>query len=363
MHIDEFLRTAVAKRASDIHIKVGCPPMLRIDGRIVPTEMRPLTPADTKQSLYSILSNPQRETFEAEHELDISFSVASLARFRVNLFQEQGNVGAVFRVIPAKVAPLDSLGVPETLKKMTRENQGLILITGPTGSGKSTTLAGMIDYINTNDDVHIITIEDPIEFVHRNKKSIITQRELINDTRDFPTAIKYALRQDPDVILIGEMRDQETILAALKAAETGHLVLSTLHTTDAVQTINRIVNAFPPHDQAQIRKQLANVLRGTVAQRLVPRAGGVGRVPAIEVLVGTPTVRDFIHKDEIDELYQIVKDGAYDGMQSMNLSLFNHYQAGHVTLDDALAFTDNENELQQMVRGAFHGSAARQGGG
>ncbi len=358
MHIDEFLRVAVAKRASDIHIKVGCPPMLRIDGRIVPTEMRSLGPADTKQSLYSILSNAQRETFEADHELDVSFSVAGLARFRVNIFQEQGNVGAVFRVIPAKIAPLDALGQPPVIKKLCDEYQGLILITGPTGSGKSTTLAGMIDYINATKDVHIITIEDPVEFVHRNKKSIITQRELLNDTRNFPTAIKYALRQDPDVILIGEMRDQETITSALKAAETGHLVLSTLHTTDAVQTINRVVNAFPPHEQHQIRKQLANVLRGTVAQRLVPRVGGVGRVAAVEVLIGTPTVRDLIFKDEIDELYTSVAQGAYDGMQSMNLSLFNHYQAGTVTLEDAVAFTDNENELHQMVRGAYHGSAS-----
>ncbi|MBC7542979.1 MAG: type IV pilus twitching motility protein PilT [Candidatus Sericytochromatia bacterium] len=358
MHIDEFLRVAVAKRASDIHIKVGCPPMLRIDGRIVPTEMRTLTPADTKQSLYSILSNLQRETFEIEHELDVSFSVAGLARFRVNIFQEQGNVGAVFRVIPTKIAALDSLGAPPAIKKLCSEHQGLILITGPTGSGKSTTLAGMIDYINTSKDVHIITIEDPVEFVHRNKKSIITQRELIHDTRDFPTAIKYALRQDPDVILIGEMRDQETITSALKAAETGHLVLSTLHTTDAVQTINRVINAFPPHEHTQIRKQLANVLRGTIAQRLVPRAGGVGRVAAVEVLVGTPTVRDLIFKDEIDELYQIVATGAYDGMQSMNLALFNHYQAHTITLEDANAFSDNENELQQMIRGAFHGSNA-----
>lgn len=355
MHIEEFLKTAVKKRASDIHIKVGCPPMLRIDGRIVPTEMRPLTPADTKQSLYSILSNSQREQFEKEHELDLSFMVSGLSRFRVNIFMEQGHVGAVFRVIPLKVIPFEELGLPEQIIKFTTENQGLILVTGPTGSGKTTTLAAMIDYINIHQDVHIITIEDPIEFVYKNKKSIITQRELINDTKDFPTAIKYALRQDPDIILVGEMRDQETISAALKAAETGHLVLSTLHTTDAVQTINRIINAFPPHEQDQIRKQIAPILRGTIAQRLVPKADGVGRVPVNEILVGTPTVRDMIFKDEIEGLYQIIATGSYDGMQSMNLGLFKHYQNGTITMETAIEWSDNPNELQQMMRGAFHG--------
>ena len=356
MHIDEFLRTAVTKRASDIHIKSGCPPMLRIDGRIVPTEMRPLTPSDTKQSLYSILSNSQREEFELKHELDFSFMVSGLARFRVNLYQEQGHVGAVFRVIPLKITPLDKLGAPAVLKKLTEESQGLILVTGPTGSGKSTLLAGMIEHINTNMDLHIVTAEDPIEFVFRHKKSIITQRELHNDTASFSVALKAALRQDPDIMLIGEMRDQETILSALKAAETGHLVLSTLHTTDAVQTINRVVNAFPPHEQNQIRLQVGNTLRACVAQRLVPRATGVGRVAVHEILVATPTVRDFILKNEIDSLYTAVRDGGYDGMQTMNMSLYRHYQEGTISLEDALAYSDNQNELHQMMRGALHGS-------
>lgn len=356
MHIDEFLRTAVGKRASDIHIKVGCPPMLRIDGRIVPTEMRPMTPADTKQSLYSILSNSQREQFEAAHELDLSFMVSGLARFRVNIYQEQGHVGAVFRVIPLKIKTLDELALPDVIKKICHKSQGLILVTGITGSGKTTTLAGMIDYINTTMDVHIITIEDPIEFVYKNKKSIITQRELVNDTSSFPNALKYALRQDPDVILIGEMRDQETITSALKAAETGHLVMSTLHTSDAVQTINRIINAFPPHEQEPIRKQLAPVITATIAQRLVPKATGAGRVAAIEVLVGTPTVKDFIFKNEIDALYEVIQGGAYDGMQTMNMALFKYYQDGIITAEDALENSYNDNELQQMMRGAFHGS-------
>lgn len=356
MNIDEFLRTAVKKRASDIHIRVGSPPMLRIDGRIVPTEMRPLTPADTKRTLYSMLSTAQRETFEKCHEMDVSFMISGIARFRVNIFMEQGHVGAVLRVIPLTIKSLEALGLPPQIQKFTQELQGLILITGPTGSGKTTTLAAMLDHVNTTQDVHIITIEDPIEFVYRNKKSIMTQRELVNDTASFPSAIKYALRQDPDIILVGEMRDQETIEAAILAAETGHLVLSTLHTTDAVQTINRVLNAFPPHEHTQILKQLASVLKGTVAQRLVQRSDGIGRVAAVEILVVTPTVRDYIFKHELDAIYSLIQNGAHDGMQSMNQSLFNHFQAGHVSFDDILASSDNPGELQQWSRGAYHGS-------
>lgn len=356
MNIEEFLKVAVKKRASDIHIRVGSPAMLRIDGRIVPTEMRPLTPSDTKRTLFSILSTAQKDSFENAHELDISFMLPGLARFRVNLFREQGHIGAVFRVIPLKLPILDELGVPAQIKEFTNERQGLILVTGPTGSGKTTTLAGMIEYINTHHDVHVITIEDPIEFVYRNKKSIITQRELVNDTASFPNAIKYALRQDPDIILVGEMRDRETITAALKAAETGHLVLSTLHTTDAVQTINRTVNAFPPHEQNQVRKQLAPTLRGTIAQRLVPRAGGVGRCAVSEIMVVTPTVRDHIHKDEIDAIYPLIEKGSHDGMQSMNQALFRFYEEGMITFEDALKFSDNQNQLQQWSRGAIHGA-------
>lgn len=356
MHIDEFLRTAVTKRASDIHIKSGCPPMLRIDGRIVPTEMRPLSPSDTKQALYSILSNAQREEFELKKDLDFSFMVSGLARFRVNLYSEQGHVGAVFRVIPLKVTPLDKIGAPPIIRSMCEYPQGLILVTGPTGSGKSTLLAGMIEHINTTMDLHIVTAEDPIEFVFRHKKSIITQRELHSDTSSFSSALKAALRQDPDIILIGEMRDPETILAALKAAETGHLVLSTLHTTDAVQTINRVINAFPPHEQSQILSQLGNVLRGCIAQRLIPKASGMGRVAVNEILIVTPTAKDYILKNQIDGLYEAIRQGGYDGMQSMNMGIYKHYQEGSISIEDALAYSDNQNELQQMMRGAFHGS-------
>jgi twitching motility protein PilT len=359
MNIDEFLRVAVKKRASDIHIRVGCPPMLRIDGRIVPTEMRPLTPADTKRTLYSMLSNNQREAFEKNFEMDVSFMISGLARFRVNIFMEQGHVGAVLRVIPIHVPNLDNLGLPDQIRKFTDERTGLILVTGPTGSGKTTTLAGMIDLINANHDVHIITIEDPIEFVYRNKKSIITQRELVNDTASFPTAIKYALRQDPDIILVGEMRDRDTIESALKAAETGHLVLSTLHTNDAVQTINRVINAFPPHEQPQILKQLAAVLRGTIAQRLAVKADGVGRVAIDEIMVVTATVRDHLYKHELDAIYNLIQRGAMDGMQTMNQALFKHFEEGTIDFDEALRLSDNQGELQQWKRGAIHGASPR----
>ncbi|MEZ0375504.1 MAG: type IV pilus twitching motility protein PilT [Candidatus Sericytochromatia bacterium] len=360
MNIDEFLRLAVKKRASDIHIRVGCPPMLRIDGRIVPTEMQPMTPADTKKTLYSMLSATQREAFEKNQEMDVSFMLAGLARFRVNVFYASGHVGAVLRVIPIHVPDLDHLGLPEQIKNFTHERTGLILVTGPTGSGKTTTLAGMIDHINANQDVHIITIEDPIEFVYRSKKSLITQRELVNDTASFPNAIKYALRQDPDIIMVGEMRDRETIEAALKAAETGHLVLSTLHTNDAVQTINRVINAFPPHEQEQILKQLAAVLRGTVAQRLAAKKDGVGRVPVNEILVVTPTVRDYIFKHELDMIYQLIAQGRQDGMQSMNQSLFNYFQQDVISFEEALSQSDNQLELMQWKRGAFHGTEREQ---
>ncbi|MBU6427890.1 MAG: type IV pilus twitching motility protein PilT [Cyanobacteria bacterium REEB65] len=358
MNILDFLRTAVQKRASDIHIKVGNPPTLRIDGRIVPTEYKPLTPADTRQALYSLMSADQRQRFEADREVDISLTIEGLSRFRVNVYFEQGNIGAALRVIPIKTPSIDQLNLPPVTKKLALERQGLVLCTGPTGSGKTTTLTAMLEFVNTTKDVHIITIEDPIEFIYTNKKSIITQRELGMDTLSFPNAIKYALRQDPDVILIGEMRDQETIMAAVKAAETGHLVLSTLHTTDAVQTITRVINTFAPHEQEGIRHQLASTLRGSISQRLIPASTGIGRVAAVEVLVSTPTVEDQIFKNEIEQIYSIMAQGQLDGMQSMNLSLFNLYQEDAISLDDALSYSENPNELQRMMRGAFHGSGS-----
>ncbi|MEB3298599.1 MAG: type IV pilus twitching motility protein PilT [Candidatus Sericytochromatia bacterium] len=356
MNILDFLRNAVQKRASDIHIKVGVPPILRIDGRIVPTEYKALTPADTRQALYSLMSADQRQQFENSRELDISLTIEGLSRFRVNVYFEQGNIGAAMRVIPIKTPTVDTLNLPPVIKKLALERQGLILCTGPTGSGKSTTLTAMLEFVNTTKDVHIITVEDPVEFVYTSKKSVVTQREVGQDTMSFPAAIKYALRQDPDVILIGEMRDQETIMAAVKAAETGHLVLSTLHTTDAVQTLIRIISSFDPHEQEGIRQQLSQILRGSISQRLIPRANGQGRVAAIEVLVSTPTVSDLIGKNEIDGLYGVLDKGSMEGMQSMNMALFNLYQDDLISLDDALSYSEKPNELQRMMRGAYHGS-------
>ena len=356
MHILDFLRVAVQKGASDIHIKTGSPPMLRIDGRIVPTEYRPLSPDEARQSLYAIMSSEQRERFEKFKEMDMSLMIDGLARFRMNVYSEQGNVGAALRVIPLDPIPMDELNLPPVLKKLALERQGLVLVTGPTGSGKSTTLAAMMDFINTTKDVHIVTLEDPIEFYYTNKKSIITQRVLRTDTTSFPHGLKYALRQDPDVILIGEMRDQETILSAMKAAETGHLVLSTLHTTDSVQTINRILNTFPPHEREALRHELAVVLKGCIAQRLIQRSDGPGRVACHEILIGTPTVSDLIMKNEIGQCYDIIAGGSMDGMMSMNNSIFGYYQDEIISLDDALSYSDNPNALQRMMRGAFHGS-------
>lgn len=356
MHILDFLRVAVHKGASDIHIKTNSPPMLRIDGRIVPTEWPSLTADEARQSLFAIMTSEQRDRFERTKEMDMSLMIDGLARFRMNVYSEQGSIGAALRVIPLDPIPMDDLNLPSVLKKLSLERQGMVLVTGPTGSGKSTTLAAMVDFINTTKDVHIVTIEDPIEFYYTSKKSIVTQRELGGDTKDFPTALKYALRQDPDVILIGEMRDQETILAAMKAAETGHLVLSTLHTTDSVQTITRILNTFPPHEREALRHELAVVLKGCIAQRLIQRSDGPGRVACHEILIGTPTVSDLIMKNEIGSCYDIIAQGNMDGMMSMNNSIFNYYQDEIISLDDALSFSDNPNELQRMMRGAFHGS-------
>ncbi|MEB3187435.1 MAG: type IV pilus twitching motility protein PilT [bacterium] len=356
MNIIDFLRTAYQKQASDIHIKVNSPPVLRIDGRIVPTEYKVLTPADTRQALYSLMNSEQRQNFEQNREIDISLTIDGLARFRVNVYFEQGNIGAAFRVIPLKPPLIDQMDLPPVLKKLALERQGLVLVTGPTGSGKSTTLSSMIEFINTTKDVHILTIEDPVEFLYVNKKSVITQRELGADTLTYPNAIKYALRQDPDVILIGEMRDQETILAAVKAAETGHLVMSTMHTTDSVGTVSRVISTFPPHEQEGIRQRLGIILRGAMSQRLVPKANGRGRRAAVEVLVSTPTVQDLIFKNDLEGLYHVINNGQMDGMQSMNMALFNLYQDDAISLDDALSYSENPNELQRMMRGAFHGS-------
>ncbi|HEX8154892.1 MAG TPA: PilT/PilU family type 4a pilus ATPase, partial [Thermoanaerobaculia bacterium] len=299
MHINDLLKIAAERRASDLHIKVGSHPVIRVDGELVPlVELKRLMQEDTIAMAFSIMSSRQKEKFKNNYEIDIAYSVPGLGRFRCNIFQQRGTVGMVLRVIPVKILSIRELMLPTILEKIAEERRGLILCTGTTGSGKSTTLAAMIDYINSHRTEHIMTVEDPIEFLHRDKKSIVNQREIEVDTKSFSQALRSALRQDPDVILVGEMRDYETIETALHAAETGHLVMSTLHTLDATETINRIVSAFPPHQQKQVRLQLAAVLKAVISQRLIPKADGKGRAPAVEVLISTAFIRDAIMDKE-----------------------------------------------------------------
>src|SRR5512135_1755823 len=299
MNLNELLKTTAERKASDLHLKVGTPPILRIDGRLTPLENeKRTTQEDALNMALSIMTAAQKARFKEKNELDMAYAVPGLGRFRVNVFQQRGSVGMVFRQVPAKILNFDDLMLPVVLQKVAGEQRGLILVTGTTGSGKSTTLAAMIDYINTSRTSNIVTIEDPIEFLHRDKKSIVNQREIGADTQTFGDALRSALRQDPDVILVGEMRDFETISTALTAAETGHLVLSTLHTLDTTETINRIITVFPPYQQKQVRMQLASILRGIISQRLVARADGKGRVAAVEVMLGTMSVREAIINED-----------------------------------------------------------------
>ncbi|MGD9580020.1 MAG: type IV pilus twitching motility protein PilT [Vampirovibrionia bacterium] len=354
--IETFLHVSVAQGISDIHLRVGTPPMVRKDGLIVKTKLPEITPDRMQRISKLIVPRGMQHLMDTRYDLDFSIDMKGLARFRANMFHDLGNIGFVLRVIPLNIPSIESLSLPPVLKDFTKLNKGLVLVTGPTGSGKSTTLASMLDHININQQRHIIALEDPIEFMHSNKKCVFTQRQLGMDTDNFPNGLKYALRQDPDIILIGEMRDRETISSALKAAETGHLVFSTLHTTDAVQTINRIINAFEPYEREPVRLQIAATLQGTVAQKLVKRAEGKGRVPATEVLVVTPAVRDYIARDEIDNIYQLLSTGDFDGMMSMNMSLYKLVKNNLISPDEALEASNSSNELQQMLRGAFHGS-------
>lgn len=354
--IETFLHVSVAQGISDIHLRVGTPPMVRKDGLIVKTKLPQVTKEKMLKIAHLIVPKPMQHLIETRYDLDFSIDIKGLARFRANLFHDLGNIGFVLRVIPFNIPTIESLQLPPVLKEFTKLHKGLVLVTGPTGSGKSTTLASILDYINLNQQRHIITLEDPIEFMHSNKKCVFTQRQLGMDTDTFPNGLKYALRQDPDVILIGEMRDRETISSALKAAETGHLVFSTLHTIDAVQTINRIINAFEPYEREPIRLQIAATLQGTVAQKLIKKAEGKGRVPATEVLVITPAARDYIARDEIDNIYQLLNTGDYDGMMSMNMSLYKLVKNNLITPDAAIESSNAPTEMQQMLRGAFHGS-------
>jgi twitching motility protein PilT len=354
MHVNDLLKIAVDNGASDLHLKVGSYPMMRVRGSLTPAaEDRRLEHEDLVAVAAAVLPTAHREKFKDNHEVDLAYSVAGLGRFRCNAFQQRGTFGMVFRVIPMGVATIDQLSLPRILKRIAAEERGLVLVTGTTGSGKSTTLAAMIDEINSTRSTHVMTIEDPIEYLHRDNKSIVNQREIGVDTNSFAHALRSALRQDPDVILVGEMRDFETIQTALLAAETGHLVFSTLHTLDAAETINRIIAVFPPHQQKQIRLQLASVLKASIAQRLIPRADGKGRVPAVEVLIATPFVRDCIVDKEKTHLIQgaIAAGTSQYGMQTFDQSIFNHYKKGVVSYDDALRFATNQDEFKLKVQG------------
>jgi twitching motility protein PilT len=352
--INELLRKAHSMGASDIHLKVGSNPIVRVNGELCPVanENR-LSQEDTLKVAYAVMSPGQREIFKKKNDIDLAYSVPGLGRFRCNIFIQRGTIGLVFRLIPMKIPTLEELFLPEILRKIAMEERGLILVTGTTGSGKSTTIATMIDHINTNRTDHIMTIEDPIEYLHRDKRSIVNQREVGNDTESFGKALRASLRQDPDVILVGEMRDFETIQTALTAAETGHLVFSTLHTIDATETVNRIISVFPPYQHKQVRIQLAAVLRSIISMRLVPRADGKGRVPAVEILIATSTIRDCIlDPDKTKLIHDAIAQGAvHYGMQTFDQSLFNLFKSGAVTYEEAMRRATNPDDFALKVKG------------
>jgi twitching motility protein PilT len=364
MNINDLLKIAVERKASDIHLKVGSHPVIRVDGQLEPLQdLKRLMQEDTVAMAFSMMNARQKQRFKEDLEIDIAYSVPGLGRFRCAIFQQRGSVGLVLRVIPARIFSIRELMLPTVLEKISDESRGLVLCTGTTGSGKSTTLAAMVDHINSNRSEHVITVEDPIEFLHRDKRSLVNQREIDVDTRAFAGALRSALRQDPDVILVGEMRDYETIETALLAAETGHLVFSTLHTLDATETINRIISVFPPHHQKQIRIQLSQVLKAIVSLRLVPRADGIGRVPAAEVLISTPYIRECIENKEKTKFIreQIALGTSQYGMQTFDQSLYQLYKNGLITLDEALRRASNPDEFRLKIQGVqFTADAARE---
>ena len=349
LDINDLLMHVLEKDASDLHITVGTSPMVRVHGDLVALDYPELTAQDTKELIYSILTQDQREQLERNWEYDFSYSLTGYARFRVNTYFQRNSVGAAFRIIPMQIKTLDELGLPQSLENLVRKPRGLVLVTGPTGSGKSTSLAALLNIVNETRSFHIITIEDPIEYLHKHKKSIVNQREVGTDTKSFATALKYVLRQDPDVILIGEMRDMETISAALTAAETGHLVFATLHTQDAPQTIDRIIDVFPSHQQQQIRVQLAGTLQGIMCQQLLPTRDGQARVVAYECLVPTPAVRNMIREAKTHQICNAMQTGHQHGMMTMDYCLADLYRCGKISFEMAMMKASDPAELKQLL--------------
>jgi len=358
----DMLTILVERGASDLHITTGTYPQLRVHGQLSSlTQFEQLTPQDTQRLAYSVLNEAQKQKFEEENELDLSFGLQGLARFRCNVYRQRGAVACAIRVIPTKIMGFTDLGLPPIVEQLADRPKGLILVTGPTGSGKSTTLAAMVDKINSERSEHIVTIEDPIEFVHHHKKCLVNQREVFSDTQSFKNALKYILRQDPDVVLVGEMRDLETIAAALTIAETGHLTLGTLHTNSCAQTMNRIIDVFPTSQQDQVRAQLALVLEGVFCQQLIPTRDGRGRAMAMEIMVVTPAIRNLIREEKIHQIYSAMQAGQKYGMQTMNQSLVNLVQRGKISRDDALNRTTNPQELVQLLATGSMGSGGAVG--
>jgi twitching motility protein PilT len=349
VHVDDLLRLVVEKRGSDLHLAAGVPPVLRIDGQLYATNYESLVEFEVQRMVYSILTDEQIRQFETEYELDCSYQVKDLSRFRVNVYRDRGAVAAAYRVIPSKIPTIRELGLPLVLEDLSRRPRGLVLVTGPTGSGKSTTLAAMIGQINNERSVHIITIEDPIEYLHTHRRSLVNQRELGTDTRSFAQALRHALREDPDVILVGEMRDLETMALAITAAETGHLVFSTVHTNNASQTVDRIVDVFPPGQQEQIRIQLSNNLEAVVSQQLLPRAGTPGRIAALEVMIASPAIRNLIREAKAHQITSVIQTSAHLGMQTMDQCLRDLYQRGLITYEEAMGRAMNQEELKKML--------------
>ena len=356
--LNDYLFDAIKLGASDLHITTDLPPMVRIHGKVQPLDYPPLTPNMTREMIYDILSNDQRQRLENDWELDFSYTLPKTARFRVNVYFQRGAMGAAFRTIPHEIKNFSELGLPKAIEDMTDKPRGLVLVTGPTGSGKSTTLASMIDRINQSRHEHIMSVEDPIEFLHNHKSCIVNQREVNQDTKSFAEALKHVLRQDPDVILVGEMRDLETISIALTSAETGHLVFATLHTQDAPQTIDRIIDVFPAHQQGQIRVQLANALQGIVTQTLLPKRDGKGRVVACEILVPTPGVRNLIREGKNHQIYSAMQTGGKFGMQTMDAALVELLRKGLISREEAEKRSSNPDEMHRLAGGTSVGMGA-----